>query len=415
MKKSLVLSAIFFTIFLDFFNLGLIYPIFTSLVFEGSGEIIRLNASDFYKNTAFGFLIAAFPFGQFLGAPLIGHLSDQYGRRKLLIISLIGTVATLLICVGGVLLSSFYLLILGRFAGGLMAGNMTLAYASLADFSSQEDKVKNFALIPLAIGLGFGLGPYLAGILANPNTHSLAGPALPFLAAVLLALTNLVLVVWKFPETGTAKHHNGNLTASFLQGMTRLGKALRLKALRPYLWVLFLMLSSNLVFVQFVGPFAIERFGFDVTQVGYLYANIGISVAIGHAFFTRRLASRYTPEQALIWSLVALGVLIVCILLSPTALVLHIVTFFVMIACAVAYTNSMALVSNQAAKDQQGEVMGVAVSIQSCAEFLPAMILGFLAFITQILPLFIAALFAGCGGYILRALMKKASQESQVS
>lgn len=97
MKKGLILATIFFTIFLYFFNLGLIYPIFTSLVFEGNGNLIPLESSEFYKNAIFGGLVASFPFGQFLGAPVIGHLSDQYGRRKLLILSLIGTVATLFI------------------------------------------------------------------------------------------------------------------------------------------------------------------------------------------------------------------------------------------------------------------------------------------------------------------------------
>lgn len=76
MKKSLILATIFFTIFLDFFNLGLIYPIFTSLVFEGNGNLIPLESSEFYKNAIFGVLVAAFPFGQFLGAPNTGYSSN---------------------------------------------------------------------------------------------------------------------------------------------------------------------------------------------------------------------------------------------------------------------------------------------------------------------------------------------------
>lgn len=394
MKKALILSTIFFTIFLDFFNLGLIYPLFTSLVFEGNGNLIPLESSAFYKNAMFGVLVAVFPFGQFLGAPAIGHLSDQYGRRKLLILSLIGTVATLFICCLGVMLSNLYILVLGRFMGGLMAGNMTLAYASLADFSSPEEKVKNFALIPLATGLGFAGGPYLAGILANPDTHAFAGPALPFLFATLLALVNLTLVYWKFPETSNVKQ-KGTIIKSLASSLTGLGKAFQQVSLRPYLWILFLMISSNLVFVQFVGPFAIDRFGINVTEVGYLYANIGIAVTLGHIFLTRRLANRYSSEQSLIWSLLCLAILITMLIFSSQVMILNVMTFLVMLACAVAYTNSMALVSNQADREQQGEIMGVAVSIQSCAEFLPAAILGLIASISQVLPLLVAALLAG--------------------
>ncbi|MFV0340231.1 MAG: MFS transporter [Parachlamydiaceae bacterium] len=406
MKKGLILTTIFFTIFLDFFNLGLIYPIFTSLIFEGNGGLISLESSEFYKNAIFGVLVASFPFGQFLGAPLIGRLSDQYGRRKLLILSLIGTVATLFTCALSVVFSNLYTLLLSRFLGGLMAGNMTLAYASLADFSSGEEKVKNFALIPFAIGLGFAGGPYLAGILANPDTHALAGPALPLLFATILALVNLTLVFWKFPESASMKQQ-GIALKSLILSVERLGKAFQHASLRPCLWILFLMISSNLVFVQFVGPFAIDRFGFNVTEVGYLYANIGIAVALGHLCLTRKLANRYSPEQVLVWSLFCLALLIIMLLFSYQAVVLHVLTFLVMLACAVAYTNSMALVSNQASQEEQGEMMGVAVSIQSSAEFLPASLLGLIAFISHALPLLAAALCASFACFILRNLVVK--------
>ena len=409
MKKKLILATLLFTIFLDFFVLGLIYPLFTSLVFEGNGDLVSLSSSDFYKNTVFGFLTAAFPFGQFLGAPIIGHLSDRYGRRKLLVWSLIGTILTLSICALGAYATHLPLLLLGRFLGGLMAGNLTVAYASFADFSGQEDKVNNFALIPLAMGMGFACGPYIAGILANPNTHSLAGPMMPFLAATGLALINLLLVSWRFPETLSVRKNQGDVIKSFTSSLTNLWSALQRGSLRPYLWILFLMLSANLVFVQFVGPLAIARFRFDITEVGYLYANIGISVSLGHLFLTRGLAGRCSSEQALMWSLISMGVLLMVLLLSYQTLALHIVAFFIMLACAVAYTNSMTLVSNQASKEQQGEVMGVAVSVQSCAEFLPAALLGLVAFVSEMVPIFAAALFAGGACIILRALVKKAT------
>ena len=403
MKKSFTLTTIFFTIFLDFFNLGLVYPLFTTLIFENHGSLISLDSSEFYKNAVFGFLIASFPFGQFLGAPVIGYLSDQYGRRQLLMITLFGTSATLFLCAMGVFFSNLSILLLGRFLGGLMAGNMTLAYASLADFSSQEEKVKNFALIPLATGMGFAFGPYLAGILANPETHSLAGPALPFFFATSLSFINLILVYWGFPETLTTKRKS-EIVKSFILSIATLRKAFRQPILKPYLWILFLMISSNLVFVQFVGPFAIDRFNFNVTEVGYLYANIGIAVALGHLFLTRRLADYFSSESVLKYSLLSLAFLLILTLFSSDSISLHLLTCLVMLACAVAYTNSMAMVSNQASKDQQGEIMGVAVSIQSCSEFLPATLLGLVAFISQALPLMAAALFAGGSFLILRTL-----------
>lgn len=380
--RKIILITLFFTLFLDFFNLGLIYPLFTSLIFEGSGSL-------FYKNALFGLLISAFPFGQFLGAPIIGLLSDQQGRRKLLLLTLCGTAAALFFCAMAVWVSSLTLLVLSRFAGGLMAGNLTLAYAALADFSRETEKVKNFALIPLATGLGFSFGPYAAGLLSNPDSFPIAGPALPFFAAALLTLINFALVLWRFPETiapkGKAKLWNG-----YLKSFKNFGA----NFMEPTLIILFLMLSANLLFVQFVGPLAIERFSFSVTEVGYLYANIGLALAFGHTFITRRLADYFLPETALKGGLLLLSALLIGLLFVNGALLLHLLTFSIMIACAIAYTNAMALISNRAALEKQGEIMGAAVSVQSLAEFLPALLLGLVAALSQALPLLMAACFA---------------------
>lgn len=393
MQKKIILASILLTIFLDFFNLGLIYPIFTAMIFEGMGDIISANADDFQKNTLYGFLISAFPFGQFLGAPVIGQLSDHFGRRKLLLISLIGTVAALFICSFGVYFSNLSILFLGRLFGGLMAGNMTLAYASLADFSSPEDKIKNFALIPLVTGLGFVIGPYLAGILGNPGTYTWSGPTVPFTLAAILSFLNFLLVYAKFPETSLPRIQT-KLMNCFFSSLANLWKAFRKTSLRPYLFILFFMISTNFVFVQFIGSFAIERFHIDLTQIGYLYATLGISVAFGHMFLTRNLAAYFLPVTALKWSLIIAVGLILGLVFIQAFIWVHVLGFFIMCTFAVAYTNAMAIVSNQAPQDQQGEVMGVAVSIQSCAEFLPASLIGMIAFLSEALPLIAAMLFA---------------------
>lgn len=349
----------------------MIYPLFASLVFEG-------DASPFEKNIQFGLLISLFPLGQFLGSPIIGMLSDQYGRRKLLLLSLMGTVATLLICSFAIFASSFPLLYIGRFLGGLMAANMALAYAALADVSSPEEKVKNFALIPLATGAGFSLGPFLAALFAHP--------ALPFLLAAGLSLINFAMIYYFYQETKPQRLQS----KSFRQ----LRDALRPTPLRSHLFVLFLMISANLVFVQFIGPFAIERFAIEMKGLSSLYALIGVAVAIGHLFLTRRI--RLAPEKALKGSLLILAALLATSIFIGESM-LYLLTFLIMLTCAVAYTNAMALVSNQACPDRQGEVMGLAVSIQSVAEFLPALLLGLVASFTQAIPIGAASLFAFLG------------------
>lgn len=397
--RRLILTTILLTIFLDFFNLGLIYPIFSSLIFEGN-SLFASDVSEFHKNVFFGVLVAAFPFGQLFGAPIIGQLSDFYGRRKLLVFSLIGTVLTLFICSLAVFYSFAWLLFLGRFAGGLMAGNMALAYASLADFSSENDKTRNFALVPFTASAGFALGPFLSGILANQNAHTWAGPELPFLIAAFFSLINLGLVIKAFPRTFQKTEKKS--VKSIFWGILNLWHVLRNPKIGVYLLVLFLMISANFLFVQFIGPHATEKFHIDVTGVGYLYTNVGLGAALGNLFLTRYLARHFSPEKALAGSLIALTILLITLVFSPNLIILHIISFLIMLACAIGYTNSMTMVSNLAAKDKQGEMMGIAVSIQNCSEFLPAFLVGFIAVFSENIPMLISAFCALCCYCILK-------------
>lgn len=401
--RQFSLLSILLVIFLDFFNLGLIYPIFSSLIFEGS-NLLPADASELYKNALFGTLIAAFPFGQFFGAPIIGQLSDQYGRRRLLLASLTGTVLTLILGALGLLWASITVLLSARFIGGLMAGNLTLAYATLADFSSQKDKVRNFALIPFTGSAGFALGPFLSGILTNPQISPWPNPILPFLVAALFSLINLLLVMGRFPETFVPL--KGKKHLHFYSGITNLSKVFQASPYRPYLWILFLMISSNYLFVQFVGPFATEKFHMTITGLSYLYTNIGLGAAIGNLFLTRYLANYFSAEKALAKGLVALFVLLIVLLFSINLSMVHIMTFLIMLACAIGYTNSMALVSNQGDKKKQGEMMGIAVSLQSCAEFLPAFLVGFAASLSENIAILTAAICAAISFLILCSLKK---------
>ncbi|MEC7839075.1 MAG: MFS transporter [Chlamydiota bacterium] len=394
-----VLLSVLFTIFLDFFNLGLVYPIF-SVACLGEEAFLGNSIPWMSQSVVYALLVAAFPFGQFIGAPVLGQYSDRYGRKPLLSISLIGSVITLGMAGLSMQMYSLGLLLLARFLGGVMAGNMTIAYASLTDLGSNENKVRNFALVPLATGLGFTLGPYMASVFADSSYVSWFDLSTPFYAAAFFSVLNFALVQLFFIETLTKK--NTESYFSFYTSISRLSQGVISLDFRIPLLILFLMVSANLSFVQFISLYAVSKFSIDISGLGALYTNIGISVAIGHIFLTRTLASRFSIGQILPKSLALLAITLAIIGLTGSLLTLHCLTFFVMVSCAVAYSNTMAYVSNIASGSEQGKVMGMAVSIQSIAECLPPLVLGWSATYNPVFPLVISSLMAALALRLLR-------------
>ena len=165
--KKFSIGTIFFTVFLDLLGLGIIIPILPALLLDPINGILKVTYSFSTRTLIYGFLIAAYPIAQFFGAPILGALADQKGRKKLLLLSLVGTVGGYAIFILGILTSNLYLLFLGRIVDGFTGGNISIAQSAIADVSTPETKSRNFGLIGMAFGLGFIIGPYIGGKLSD--------------------------------------------------------------------------------------------------------------------------------------------------------------------------------------------------------------------------------------------------------
>ena len=146
-------------------------------------------------------LIASYPLAQFFGAPILGALSDKHGRKKIILISLIGTFFGYLLFAYGIITKNVTLLFASRMLDGFTGGNISTIMSAIADVSTVKDKTKNFGMIGMAFGLGIILGPFIGGNLADPNNVSWFNHSTPFWFAALICLFNIALVVFNFKET----------------------------------------------------------------------------------------------------------------------------------------------------------------------------------------------------------------------
>ena len=187
MKRSPLL-VIFITVFIDLIGFGIVIPV---LPYYAEGT--RFGATP----REVGLLFASYSVMQLFFAPVLGRLSDKYGRRPVLLFSLLGT------CVGFLILgfaTTLWMLFVGRIIDGISGGNISTAQAYIADVTTKENRAKGMGLIGAAFGLGFVFGPAIGGVLSRWGIH------VPFLFAGGLAFANAVLLYFTLPETITPDH-----------------------------------------------------------------------------------------------------------------------------------------------------------------------------------------------------------------
>jgi MFS transporter, DHA1 family, tetracycline resistance protein len=384
-KKQLVIALL--TAALDFFHLGIVYPLFSELI---ANPHWFATHEAWVRSTIYAGLIAAFPFGQFLGSPWIGRLSDRFGRRRLLFFTVAGSGLGMTLCAIGVSNHSPWLIFAGRLIGGVMGANLSLAYAAIVDISTPATKVKNLALVPLATATGFALGPLMIGTTSNSQFFH-ENNSLPLWIAAAFSLINW-LALWGFEETAKSKKDPSSRQPFLFWQTTRLW--------RPAV-IVFMMIAANFLLVQFIGPYSVMIFGEDLSGVSWIYVNLSVSVSLGHLLLTRNLAGLAGPRALLPWSLGALAVSLAAILIAPTLVYLHLAIIAAMWCCAVAYTNVLAYLSDHADAQSQGEIMGLGVSIQCLAEWLPPIIVGAFSSALPALPMICGAIFSLTGIMLL--------------
>jgi len=187
MKKSNLL-ILFLIVFLDLVGVGILIPVLAPLMLDTGSQIVPAGWSEATRNLALGILIAVYPLAQFFGAPILGTLSDRYGRKKLLGFSLFGTLIGYILFAVGILTNHLWLLFLSRTLDGFTGGNLSIANSSIADMNAGQKSAKNFGLIGMAFGFGFIVGPFLGGILSDPHLVSWFNHATPFWFAAILSL-----------------------------------------------------------------------------------------------------------------------------------------------------------------------------------------------------------------------------------
>lgn len=398
------LLTIFLTVFIDLLGVGIVIPVIGPLLLDPSHHMLSEALSIHTRTILLGFLIASFPLAQFFGAPMLGALSDRYGRKKILTISLLGTWIGYILFAVAILQQNIYILFASRILDGFTGGNISIALSAISDISDEKSKAKNFGMVGAAFGLGFILGPYIGGKLADPNIVSWFNAATPFWFASILTMLNLVFVFIAFPETLKEKRHT---PVSMLTGMRNIGKAFQLTHLRTIFLVVFLITLGFNFFTQFFQVFLIHKFNYTISQIADIFAYIGIWIVFAQGGLQRPLSKKFSPLSILQISAILLGIVLPMLLVPTESKYIFFVLPFIAIFQGLTQPNITSVVSSQAGKDEQGQILGINQSIQSLGMAIPPIIASYITGININLPILTASFCIIMGWGVLIVFFRK--------
>ncbi|MCY7351569.1 MAG: MFS transporter [Cytophagaceae bacterium] len=366
--------TIFLTVFLDLLGVGIIIPITAPLLIEGN-ELVDATMSYSQRTNLLGWLLGIFSLCQFFSAPLLGSLSDKFGRRKVLFYSLFATIFGYILFSLGIYLRNIPLLFISRGFLGAAAGNLSVVYSAIADVSDPQAKARNFGLVGAAFSLGFIVGPVMGGLLSDDSLVSWFSYATPFAFSALLATLNLVLIYLNFPETLATP--NRQAVISVWTGVRNLGKGFNSETLRPIFIVVFLFTLGFSFFIQFFQVFLIKKFAWTAQQLSYYFGYVGVWGVITQGGLLRLLSKRFKPQRVIVITLFFNALAYLVFLLPQVGWQMFLVVPLLSIPQGLTFPNLSSLASNAAPPQLQGETLGIQQSVQTLAQFVVTPIGGF--------------------------------------
>jgi len=341
------LSTIFAVVFVDLLGFSLILP------------LLPYYAETFGANpTIIGLLVASYAAAQLLGAPLLGRLSDRYGRRLILLVSIFGS------AIGFVLLgiaNTLGMLFFSRVLDGLTGGNISVAQAYIADISDDENRARNFGLIGAAFGLGFIIGPAAGGLLSR------WGYAVPAFVAAGLAFLNFVAVYFFLPESLTEEDlsaaRNKQTHSKFDLGAT--WRSLSGPRVGPLFTIRFFTSLASSIFQTIFALFALERLGYSAEQTGYVLGYVGVLVSLVQGLLIGRLAKRYPESGLIVFAIGLLSISLAIWAFTPNLIVLLLVLIPMAVAIGILGAIINSALSRSVYPQEVGSTLGISASLES--------------------------------------------------
>ena len=404
-------------------GIGILIPVIPQLLGEPSSPYYLLGSSQ--GDLGFlllGILMALYPLATFFMAPVLGALSDKYGRKPVLFISILGTAISYFVFAYAILTKNIALLFISRLVDGITGGNISVAQAAIADSAEPQNrakvfgmigaafgfgfifgpflKPKGFGMIGAAFGFGFIFGPFLGGILSTPTILPFFNASTPFIFAGILSSINAISIYFFFKESIKEKDIERKIDP--LSSFKNILKAQKFSKEIRYLFLCsFLFNVGSSFFYSFFNVYLTNKFSFSPAEIGNFFAYVGVWIIITQVVVVRHFAKKYKEVDIIGYAYIfnAIGVLLYLLPSNPWYLLL--IVPLASIPNGLQMANFSSFLSKETPEKMRGEVMGVSSSVASLGQSFPPILAGLIAAITaSYVPIIFGAIVVFSAGII---------------
>lgn len=388
---------LFLVLFIDGMGLGIIFPILNSIIIDPASTFLPDPTSLHLRNFLYGLTIGIFMLCWFFGAAFLGDLSDLIGRKKTLMVCLIGAFIGYLLSAVGMVSSSLTVLIIGRMISGFTSGSQPIAQAAIVDLSSPEHKARNIGFVLFAVSLGFILGPMLGGVLSDSRIVHWFRFSTPFYFASLISFLNALLLWGLFRETFVPTR---KVELKVHRAVDIFISAFRKKEIRNLSVIFLIMMIGWSSYYTYIPMFLLKKYHFSPLSVSLFMMVLGMGFALGFGYLVDFFAKRFLLR----W--VAVGTMVISCVASLLTVSIHsiilawIAVFFMGAFISVAYTVMISIFSNQVAPTQQGWIMGITGAIMALSFGIIGLLSPVLTDFSANVPLIVSVVCLGLGAIL---------------
>lgn len=385
------LLPLYVVIFVGFVGYSLMITVFTPMILRPDSTMIGASTPTAHRTILLGILWCLYPAGQFVGSPIMGSMSDRFGRKPILLISLAITTVSYAVIATALMRASLPLLMAASLIAGFAEANIVTAQSAISDVISAAERNRFFGYIYMSVSSAYIVGPLVGGKLADPSRGPWFSDATPFWAVFVLLAMTIIATAWMFGETNPPEARR---RVSYLEAFTNLAGVITDRRLRALYWLNFLFYLAIFGFFRCYPMYLVDEFHLGVSRVSEFIAWVGVPIVLANLWLTGFLSARIAVRTLTFWSALLTGIFMVIVIVPRPLTSLWVTLFLTSMALALCLPSCATLLSTAASAPEQGRVMGNNQAMQVGAESLSGLLGGLLAAVMVKLSLIVLGVVA---------------------